>query len=197
MTPFRAADYSPAIAEILSLAGGGLQPMPLVFGACVSSKARSLLQGLECVELFAPRNVVAVDFAEAAQSGLYVYLSCMDQAHAIAQEIRTPTGSYWHGILHRMEPDFSNARYWFRQVRQHEIFPALREAVIEIAGNPMPEFKVKPRWDAGRFIDHCEGVHKRPNPDLEPILLEIQLAEWQLLFDFCCRKALGCPLGVE
>jgi len=168
-----------------------------VFGACVSNKARSRLQDFECVELFAPRNVVAVDCAQAAQSGLFVYLSCMEQAHAIAQEIRTPAGSYWHGIVHRMEPDFPNARYWFRQVHEHEIFPALREAGIEIAGDPMPEFKVKPKWDAGRFIDHCQGVHKKPNADLDPILQEIQLAEWQLLFDYCCRKALGLPFGPE
>ena len=45
-----------------------------------------------------------------------------DAAHAIAQEDSSAEGSFLHGILHRREPDYDNARYWFRRVGKH---PAL------------------------------------------------------------------------
>jgi len=195
MRLFCPSDYGPRIADVLALSGNGLRPIPLVFGECNSSRAREPLDNVECVELFAPLKIASVDFAKAALSGLWVYLGCMQQAHAIAQEIHTATGSYWHGILHRMEPDFSNAGYWFRQVGRHEVFPALVEAAFEIAGNRMPEFKTRTSWDPMRFIDQCKAVYEKPNPALEPVLRDIQLVEWQLLFDFCCRKALGLPLA--
>jgi hypothetical protein len=36
-----------------------------------------------------------------------------DEAHAIAQDIHTPLGSWIHALLHLIEGDESNARYWF------------------------------------------------------------------------------------
>jgi hypothetical protein len=34
-------------------------------------------------------------------------------AHEIAQEIETPTGSWLHALMHLIEGDLGNARYWF------------------------------------------------------------------------------------
>ena len=33
----------------------------------------------------------------------------------LIQEAKGDLGSYWHGMLHRREGDFDNARYWFRR----------------------------------------------------------------------------------
>ena len=38
-----------------------------------------------------------------------------EEAHNIAQEIHTPTGSWIHALLHLIEGDIGNAGYWFRK----------------------------------------------------------------------------------
>ncbi len=38
-----------------------------------------------------------------------------EPAHEIAQEIKTPTGSWIHAFLHREEGDLANAGYWYRR----------------------------------------------------------------------------------
>jgi len=174
---FLPATYGPTIAEILGLADNGRRLMPLAAGPCLSERARKSLRSLDAAGLFERRELVSAGFAEAARCGLFLYFSCLDECHEIAQKIASPTGSYWHGMMHRQEPDFANAAYWLRRVNQHEIFPALREAAGE------------PDWDPFRFIDSCEKVYRSPQAALRMRLEEIQLIEWQLLFDFSCRRA--------
>jgi hypothetical protein len=90
---------------------------------CSSEAARERMKGISPPRLFAASRA-----PEAAMSGFYVYFSCFDEAHSIAQDIQTAEGSYWHAIVHRQEPDAGNAAYWFRRVGRHPIFPALARA---------------------------------------------------------------------
>ncbi len=41
-----------------------------------------------------------------------------DAAHNIAQDISTPVGSWIHALLHLIEGDIGNARYWFRSANR-------------------------------------------------------------------------------
>ena len=44
------------------------------------------------------------------------------KAHPLVQEDASPLGCWAHGIVHMMEGDLGNARYWYRTARQP--FPA-------------------------------------------------------------------------
>jgi hypothetical protein len=175
--PFAADAYSPEVAEILELDGGGERPMPLAFGHCSSPRALELLRPATAKQLFPASRA-----PEAALAGLYLYFSCLEEAHSIAQNLHTPEGSFWHGILHRREPDPGNAAYWFRRVGEHPIFPELRRAALQIG------LRVGDRWDPFRFIEYCEQARRMPGSEEEKIALQVQLAEWQLLFDYCAAR---------
>ena len=57
--------------------------------------------------------------ARCIRSLLFLAAGGVDQAHRIVQEITTTDGAYIHGIIHRTDDDFDNARYWFRGARTH------------------------------------------------------------------------------
>ena len=166
-------DYSPEVISILALDGDGERLMPLAMGRCSSEAARERLRAASAALLFAGARA-----PQAALSGLYVYFSCFEEAHAITQNIPTAEGSYWHAIVHRQEPDAANAAYWFRQVGAHPIFAALARA----AGQEGP-------WDPFAFIEMCEQARKQPGSELEGRARATQRVEWQLLFDYCARPA--------
>jgi hypothetical protein len=171
---FDPAAYGDVVAGILALDGNGERLMPLAMGRCSSEEARRRLKAAEAPLLFPGSRG-----PEAALSGLYLYFSCFDEAHEIAQNVSTPEGSYWHAIVHRQEPDAGNSGYWFRQVGAHPLFPALRQAAAEIG----VDFGL--RWDPLAFIDLCEKARLQPGSPEERRALEVQRAEWQLLFDYC------------
>ncbi len=50
------------------------------------------------------------------------------------------------------------------------------------------EFRVR-RWDPFAFLSFCERAKAQPGSHQEQAALEIQRAEWQLLFDYCARPA--------
>ena len=157
--------------------------MPLVSGNCSSLEARSRLTGKTGPELF-PQSFAP----EAALTGLWLYFSCLDEAHQIAQDISSVEGSFWHAIVHRQEPDSGNAAYWFRQVGQHPLFSELCSAADEIlARYPQAEFRTGGKWDPFSFTTFCERVRQKPDSASERAALEIQRVEWQLLFDYCAR----------
>jgi hypothetical protein len=122
---------------------------------------------------------------QAALAGLLLRVGCWADSHAVAQDINSVEGSYWHGIIHRIEPNSSNAAYWFRRVGQHAIFPELFRRALEILKNSGPKhWRLKTAWDPLPFIEWCdEAREKRGQAEIAAV--EIQMAEWQLLFDWC------------
>ncbi len=179
MTTPHSENYPPAIAELLALPGH----MPLDAGE-PNREAAERLRGLNVVTLFAPVTVRDPVAARACLAGLWLRCNDLDQSHRISQEIHTPDGSFWHGIMHRREGDFGNSKYWFRRVGRHPVFEPLAAEAKALDVFPSGE------WDPYQFVDLVEACLSWPNPEPEP-LLRLQQAEWQLLFDHCYRHALG------
>ena len=173
---FDSQAYGEPVATILRLDGEGQRLMPLVSTRAGNDSARALIRKAGARQLF-PRSRVP----EAALAGLYLYFDCWAEAHETAQDAATPEGSYWHAIVHRQEPDPGNAGYWFQQVGEHPIFPALRDAAIEIG------LVVAPRWKPEAFLEVCGHAIASPGSELERQAREVQRAEWQLLFDYCAQ----------
>jgi hypothetical protein len=159
--------------------------LPLTRSGKCNSEDSARLRQTEASSLFP-----AARAPEAALSGLLLLLDCWDDSHQVSQDIPSADGSYWHGLAHRTEPDSANAGYWFGQVGPHPVFPKLREAAVEILQRSnVPDWKLKPAWDPFLFIEWCDQARRAPGSAKQRAALEIQRAEWDLLFNWCALRA--------
>jgi hypothetical protein len=124
--------------------------------------------------------------AQAAWSGLLLLLGAWERSHEASQDNPSREGSYWHAIAHRIEPDASNAAYWFRRVGVHPVFAELHEQAGAILSAHKPGgWRLKPAWDPLLFIAWCEEARAHPGAAAERAASEIQQVEWRLLFAWC------------
>jgi hypothetical protein len=192
MPTFDPQASSPAMAELL----GEHRLGPLGPGQ-PNRAARARLEAVTPQTLLAPHAVRDEAMARACLAGLWLYHDFLDESHRISQDIDTPTGSYWHGLMHRREPDFGNAAYWFRRVGRHPVFEPLHQAAAQLAtrdlttGPGAAAFLIgQPAWDPFAFINLCETALTTDSP-VEMLCRQIQLREWELLFDYSFQKAIG------
>ena len=79
---------------------------------------------------------------------------------------------YLHGILHRIEGDYDNARAWYSDVKNSEVFQAA-----------WPEGEKAARG----FLDQIEALRKRREGDLDALEKESR-REIKSVIDFCKKK---------
>jgi len=195
----RLSQYPSIVGEILA-AGG---PPPLDAGAPNEAVCKHLA-GLDHAAIVGQAPADAT-MADACLAGLWLWHGFLDESHRLSQEIHTPTGSYWHGIMHRREGDFDNAKYWFRRAGSHPVddaLPAMAREALDLQSirpdeptRDLPPAEVLAllsgrQWNASRFVDLAAAAGKGRS-DLATVGRVLQQCEWQTLFDFCFRAARG------
>ena len=129
----------------------------------------------------------------ACLSGLWLWFDFLDESHSLSQDIHTVEGSFWHGIMHRREGDFANAKYWFRpRPPAHGLLGRWRRRRPDwpAASRGRPRGSRRP-WDADAFIDLVEEC-VTGRSGLTTLCESLQKREWELLL----RPLLPAGVGV-
>ena len=194
-----AVTYTPAIAEVIGKLETG-NPLPtLVPQKAWSTELTDALASTSLDQLFQGESLKNTTFGEAIKSGLLLWNDALDESHTISQGLENQTGSYWHGIMHRREPDYSNAKYWFGRVGTHPIFPQLRERAIAISKETSSSsdalthiaqtIEASENWDTYQFIDWCQAAENGNDADVTRFLQQVQAEEIKLLLAYSYQNA--------
>jgi len=194
-----AVTYTPAITEVIEKLESGNPLPPLVPQAAWSSELTDALESASLDELFQGASLKNTTFGNAIKSGLLLWNDALNESHNISQGLENQTGSYWHGIMHRREPDYSNSKYWFGRAGAHPIFPQLRERAIAIL-NETPDtsdalarmartIETEAQWDAHQFIDWCQAAESEAAEDVTRFLQQVQVEEIKLLLAYSYQNA--------
>jgi hypothetical protein len=190
MKTFDIQVYGPAFAALLSID----RRRPLDAGS-EDVEARRALSSLTVESAFAHAGLADEAMAASCIAGTWLLHDFLDESHSISQGIDTPSGSFWHAIMHRREGDFSNAKCWFRHVGGHPIYEDLEMRAAEIAAERgeaavVQQLSVGNKWHPAGFVDLCQSA-QRGRASTRDACLDIQQVEWELLFDFCYSAAVG------
>jgi hypothetical protein len=130
-----------------------------------------------------------IQSAQAWKAALHLWNDSLDAAHELVQELETPTGSALHGIMHRRESDFDNAKYWFHRAGDHPAFHSLQSRVtrflaeqdqpIGILSEVLGQIEQQGSWNPYLFTNAVAIVENRIGDDAARAVLE-QLQQLEL-----------------
>jgi hypothetical protein len=167
----------------------------LVVKGATPASARELLGHLKPTDLLA----IAIKDREetnAVLAAMWLYLDGLDESHRIVQDLVGPTGAFWHAIMHRLEGDFSNAKYWYTRCETHRCMKLLGTVATDVVGkeaarDPAIQHIVAGEWNAHAFVDLVAKVHDKPDDPRFTAAVRLQQIEWHTLFQHCVHEAVG------
>ncbi len=122
------------------------------------------------------------------RSAFLLWHDHLDESHTISQNIHSIDGSFLHAVMHRREPDASNAKYWWNRVGAHPCFDALALRAgqwLEKSGQSALATRLLPRdeWDAFAFVETCERARHGGNAEEVRVLKELQRIEMEVFLE--------------
>ncbi|MDQ3624320.1 MAG: hypothetical protein M3463_17820 [Verrucomicrobiota bacterium] len=118
------------------------------------------------------------------RGGLFYAIDALEECHALFQKTPDDLAAYWHGMMHRREGDFENARYWFRRTGTLPVFSELHARAAEHS----PLMARQTSWDPFLFTAQCEQA-RFGDSELVPELQALQRVEFETLFGYCWKQS--------
>jgi hypothetical protein len=121
---------------------------------------------------------------------LWLRVGIIEPAHEIVQDDSTQIGSYLHGVVHRLEGDYWNAKYWFRHAKEKRWMQLLSNAVVQRVEQEglldmATELKVihQGAFLPTEFVSAHEQLssHSRSSKEREDAVGRIAFLEWECL----------------
>jgi hypothetical protein len=119
--------------------------------------------------------------AELIRSLILLWHDHLEPSHCLSQDEHNPDGSLVHAIMHRREPDYSNAKYWWRSTGDHVCFPGIAAKVQSLVADDesLAEQIIRDgAWDAYAFTDAVsQGIRESADSPRHQLLKKVQRAE--------------------
>lgn len=109
----------------------------------------------------------------------------LDESHRISQGIKSADSSFVHGIMHRREPDYPNAKYWFNQAGLHPAFPEISSRVKELLKGSSLAHLAEGTWDSFAMVDAVTKA--RVGSREYSLLKQVQQMEVEVLLEWFCE----------
>ena len=122
------------------------------------------------------------------RAGLFYYHNALDDSHKQAARDEGDPAAYWHGMVHRREGDFENARYWMRRAGEQPVFQEMHSRASDAA----PHMGRQGHWDPFLFINLCEQ-YKYGETDYKKEIAHLQRVEFEVMFDYVWRQCVAPP----
>ena len=123
---------------------------------------------------------------ELVRAALFYYHNALDDSHKQAAKSTGDIAAYWHGMVHRREGDFENARYWMRRAGEQPVFQEMQGR----ASDGSPHMSRQPSWDPFLFIHLCEQ-YKYGETEYRKELGHLQRVEFAAMFDYIWRRCVA------
>lgn len=119
---------------------------------------------------------------------IWLRISKIHRAHELVQDASTGVQAYIHGMIHRLEGDYWNAKYWFRNAGRNTV-----DQVVQTINAP----EKTELFDPYLLVDRLEQFHRasklaRPPRECSGNVEELAIAraleqEWWAVWNICKR----------